>query len=108
MLTISLSLNFHENPSYLKASRTLLKNEDTLLEFRRTWRFQTGARVLDHVFLCVSLMTISLCFNFHENPSYLKASRTLLKNDDTLLEFRRTWRFLIGAGVLDHVLDVFL
>ena len=23
--------------------------------------------------------------------------------DDTLLEFRRTWRFLTGAGVLDHV-----
>ena len=33
-------------------------------------------------------------------------SRTLLKNDDTLLEFRRTWRFLTEAGVLDHVLDV--
>ena len=29
-------------------------------------------------------------------------SRTLLNNDDTLLEFRRTWRFLIGAGVLDY------
>ena len=44
----------------------------------------------------------------HENPSCLKASRTLLKNDDTLLEFRRTWRFLTGAEVLDHVFDVFL
>ena len=31
-----------------------------------------------------------------------------LKNDDTLLEFWRTWRFLTGAGVHDHVLDVFL
>ena len=26
-------------------------------------------------------------------------SRTLLKNDDTLMEFRRTWRFLTGAGL---------
>ena len=34
--------------------------------------------------------------------------RTLLKNDDSLLEFRRTWRFLTGAGVLDHILDVIL
>ena len=42
------------------------------------------------------------------NLSCLKGSRTLLKNDDTLLEFMRLWRFLIGAGVLDHVLDVFL
>ena len=38
----------------------------------------------------------------------LKVSRTLLKNDDTLLEFRRMWRFWTGAEVLDHVLDVFL
>ena len=30
------------------------------------------------------------------------------QNDDTLLEFWRTWRFLTGAGVPDHVLDVFL
>ena len=28
--------------------------------------------------------------------------------DDTLLEFRRTWRFLTGAGVLDHVFYEFL
>ena len=49
---------------------------------------------------------ISLCFNFHKNPSCLKVTRTLLKNDDSLLEFGRTWRFLTGAGVLDHVLDV--
>ena len=33
---------------------------------------------------------------------------TLLKNDDTLLEFRRSWRFLTGAGVLGHVFDVFI
>ena len=52
-------------------------------------------------------MTISLSSKFHKNPSCLKGSRTLLKNDDTLLEFRRTSRFLTGAGVLDHVLDVF-
>ena len=25
-----------------------------------------------------------------------------MKNVDTMLEFRRTWRFLIGAGVLDY------
>ena len=31
-----------------------------------------------------------------------------LKNDDTLLEFRRMLRFLTMAGVLDHILDVFL
>ena len=43
-------------------------------------------------------MIISLSFKFDKNPSCLKVSRTLLKNDDTLLEFRRTWRFLIGAG----------
>ena len=35
----------------------------------------------------------------------LKVSRTLLKNDDALLEARRTWMFLTGAGVLDHVFD---
>ena len=29
-------------------------------------------------------------------------------NDDTLLEFMRLLRFLIGAGVLDHVFDVFI
>ena len=51
-------------------------------------------------------MTISLSFKFEINPSCLNVSRTLLKTDDTLLEFRRTWRFLTGAGVLDHVLDV--
>ena len=53
-------------------------------------------------------MTIKLSFNFHKNLSYLKVSRTLLKKDDTLLEFRRMWRFLTWAKVLDHVLDVFL
>ena len=30
------------------------------------------------------------------------------KNYDNLLEFRRTWSFLTGAGVLDHALDVFV
>ena len=49
---------------------------------------------------CVPLMTISLCLNFHKYPSCLKVSRTLLKNDATLLEFRNTWRFLTGAGSL--------
>ena len=42
------------------------------------------------------------------NLSLLALSRILLKNDDTLLEFRRLWRFLTGARVLDHVFDVFL
>ena len=49
-------------------------------------------------------MIIRLSLKFEKNPSCLKVSRTLLKNDDTLLEFRRTWMFLTGAGVLDHVL----
>ena len=90
-------------------SRTLLKNDDTLLEFRRTWRFLTVVGVHDHDrFGCVTLMTICLSFNFHKNLSFLKVSRNLLKNYDSLLEFKRTWRFLTGAGVLDHVLDVFL
>ena len=53
-------------------------------------------------------MTISLSFKFHKNPSCLKLSRTLLKIDDTLLEFRRMWRFLTGAGVIDQVLNLFL
>ena len=49
-----------------------------------------------------------LKFQVNKNLSCLKLSRTLLKNEDTLLEFRRPWRFLTGAGVLDHVLGVFL
>ena len=32
-----------------------------------------------------------------------EAIKNPLINDATLLEFRRTWRFLTGAGVLDHV-----
>ena len=47
-----------------------------------------------------------LKFKFEKNLSCLMVSRTLLKNDDILLEFRRTWRFLTGAGVLDHIFDV--
>ena len=57
------------------------------------------------LFWMISLMTISLSFKFHKNPSCLKVSRSLLKNDDAQLEFRRTWRFLTGAGVLDHIVD---
>ena len=38
----------------------------------------------------------------------LKTIKNPHKDDDTLLEFRRTWRFLTEAGVLDHVLDVFI
>ena len=53
-------------------------------------------------------MIISLGFKFEKNPSCLTVSRTLLKNDDILLEFRRTWRFLMGTGDHDHVLIVFL
>ena len=48
-----------------------------------------------------------LSFKFHKNLSCLKVSRTLLKNDDALLEFGRMWRFLTGAGVHDHILDGF-
>ena len=42
-------------------------------------------------------MTKSLSLNFHENPSCFEGVK---KNDDTLLEFRGTWRFLIGAVIL--------
>ena len=59
-------------------------------------------------FGCIPSMTIILSLKCHKNPSCLKVSRTLLKNDDTMLEFRRTWRFLAGAGVHDEVMDVFL
>ena len=62
----------------MKVSRTLLKNDDTLLEFRRTWRFLTGAG-----FGCVLLMTISLSFKCEKKSVILKVSGTLLKNDDT-------------------------
>ena len=55
-----------------------------------------------------SVMTISLSFKFHKNPSCLKPPRTLLKNDDALLEFRRTWRLLTEAGVLGHIIDVLI
>ena len=64
--------------------------------------------VLLILFWMFPLMTISLSFKFHKNPSCLKVSRSLLKNDDTLLELRRMLRFLTGAGVLDHILDVFI
>ena len=107
LMTISLSFKFHKNLSYLKPSRTLLKDDDTLLEFRGTWWFLTWAGVLDHILVCL-LVTMSLSFKFHKNQSCLKLSRTLLKNDDTLLEFRRSWRFLTGAGVLDQDFDVFI
>ena len=54
-------------------------------------------------------MTISSSLKFEKKIlPCLKVPRTLLKKDDTLLEFKRTGRFLAGAGVLDHVLDVFL
>ena len=53
-------------------------------------------------------MTISLSVKFHKNLTFLKLSRTILKNDDRLLEFKRMWRFLTWAGVFGHVLDVFL
>ena len=51
-------------------------------------------------------MIIRLSLKFEKNPSFLKVSRTLLKNDVTLLEFRRAEMFLTGAGVLDHFLNV--
>ena len=108
LMMISLSFKFIKNLSCLRLSKTLLKNDDTQLEFRRSWRFLTGTGVLGHVFWCVHLMTLSLNFKFHKNLSCLKPSRTLLKNDDTQLEFRRSWRFLTGVGVLDHVFDVFV
>ena len=81
----------------------------------------TGANPLDHIldafFWCPKALVLSFiknllrfgCFllmikgsslKFEKNLSCLKMSRTLLKIDDTLLEFRRTWRFLTGAGSL--------
>ena len=36
----------------------------------------------------------------------MNVSGTLLKNDDTLLDFMRMWRFLTGAWVLDDILDL--
>ena len=105
LIIISLSFKFHKNESCLKVSKILLKNDDTLLEFKRTWRFLTGAGVLNHVLYGFFLMTISLSFKFHKNPSCLKVSRTLLKNDDTLMEFKRMWRFLTLAWILDHLLE---
>ena len=60
------------------------------------------------LFWMFSLMTISLSFKFHKYLTCLKVSRTLLKNDDTMLEFGRTWRFLTGGVVHDHVFDVFI
>ena len=51
-------------------------------------------------------MTISLSFKFHKNPSCLQVSKTL-KNNDTLLEFRRMLRFLTEAGVHDHIFMCF-
>ena len=87
----------------MKLPRTLLNKDDTLLEFMRTWWFFTGAGVRIK-FFCVPLMIISLSFIFNENPFCLKVSRSLLKNDDTLLEFRRTLAFLTVAGVLDRFL----
>ena len=81
-----------------------MKNEDTLLELRRMWMFLTWTGSFA-MFLCVLLMRIKLSFKFHKNLSCFEVSRTLLNNDDTLLEFKRTWRFLTGA---DHDLDIFL
>ena len=37
-----------------------------------------------------------------------EATKNPHENDDTLLEFMRTLRFLTGAGVLDHVFYVFI
>ena len=69
MMTISLCSNFDKNPSCLKVSRTLLKNDDSLLEFRKIWRFLTKAWVLDHIleFGCVPLKLLSLSFKFNKN-----------------------------------------
>ena len=57
-----------------------------LLEFKRTWRFLTGAGLLDYVL--DPLMTISFSLKFHKNPSCLEVSRNLLKNDGTVLIIR--------------------
>ena len=61
---------------------------------------------------CVSLMTISLCFKFDKNLTYLSWdiawNRSAWGFNDILLEFRITWMFLTGTGVFDHILNVFL
>ena len=50
-------------------------------------------------------MITSLSFKFEKKSVMFEG----VKNPpDTLLEFRRTWRFLTGAGILDHILDVFI
>ena len=53
------------------------------------------------------MLILKLKFQFHKNLSCFKESRTLLKKDETLLEFRIMWRFLAGAGALDHIFNVF-
>ena len=44
---------------------------------------------------------MELCSQFQLSILSLKVSRNLLKNDDTLLKFRRTRRFLTVAGSLN-------
>ena len=149
-LIIIQSFKFLKNLSCLKVSRTVLKNDDTLLEFRRMWRFlprlgslimfwmfffddhklkfQIWKKKIRHVWRCqepswrmmtlcwssgrpggfwlglgsmITFLICSLSFKFHKNLSCLKLSRTLLMNDETLLEFRRMWRFLTRAAVID-------
>ena len=56
-----LEIQVPKNLSCLKLSGTLLMNDDTLLEFRRTCRFLTGAGVHD------PFVTISLSFKFHKD-----------------------------------------
>ena len=53
-------------------------------------------------------MTIGLSFKFHKKPSCLKASRTLLKKEDTLLEYRRILMFLTVAEVIDQFSNALL
>ena len=56
-----------------------------------------------------SLIIFSMCsFDVNnKNQSCLNLSRTLQKNDDFWLMFRRTRRFLTRAGVLVYIFDVF-
>ena len=63
--------------------------------------------VRDYILDFFPFLIIILSFIFEKNLSCLKVSKSLLKNDDTLLEFRRALRFLTEAGFLVHDLDVF-
>ena len=60
------------------------------------------------MFLMYYFIDNNLKFKVVKKMPCFMVSRSLMKNDDTLLEFRRTWWFLTGAGVHDHIFYVLL